>query len=148
MLDLLAIKTIDALDRRNFSLTRSYFTADAVVSGGLLPDCTPISAALKVMNALFAAIPNFWFEIQDIAVWRNEVTVEFDWGGRHERPLKLGMLGLPIIQPTNKTIRVNQVAVFTGYHDKLCAVQMTSRTAHNLPALFAQLNTSAYANVG
>jgi len=148
MVDLLAIKVMDALDRRNFALTRSYFTADAVASGGLLPDCTPIPAALKVMNALFTAIPNFWFEIQDIAVRRNEVTVEFDWGGRHERPLKLGMLGLPVIQPTGSSIRVNEVAVFTGFQDKVCAVHVNARAAHGLPTLLTHLNAPAYANVG
>jgi hypothetical protein len=149
MYDILAIKAIDALDRRNFPLTSSYFTADAVASGGLLPACTPLPAALKVMHALFAAIPNFWFELQDIRVRRSEVTVEFDWGGRHDRPLKLGMLGLPTIAPTGNSIRMNETCVFTCYQNKLCDVQIITRT-NPLSALLPpiNINTYAYANVG
>ena len=145
MYDTLTIKAMDALDRHNFSLTRAYFSVDAVASGGLLPDCTPISAALKVMNALFNAIPDFSFEIDDIAERSGEVMVEFNWGGRHERPLKLTWLGLPIIQPMGKRVRVNEVATFTGYHGKLCAVRVASRADHGLPALLTQLGAPAYA---
>jgi len=54
--------------------TKAHLTADAVVSGGVLPQPLPAMEALKIVSGLKTAMPDFKIEVQQVTVNGKKVT--------------------------------------------------------------------------
>ena len=118
-------------------------TADAVVSGGVLPHPTPLMEAMGVVGALATAMPDFKFDIERVTVNGNEATVEVKWGGTHSGPLDLPLPGMPTIPPTGKKALVGDAFVVTVQGDKVSHLQVESPADGGIPGALAQLGVKA-----
>jgi len=114
-------------------------TADAVVSGGVLPQAIPAMEALKIMSGLTDAIPDLKFDIQQVTVNGNQATVKAQWGGTQSGPLSLPMPGMPTIPPTGKKVSVKDTYVITVQGDKVSHMHVESPADGGIPAALAQL---------
>jgi predicted ester cyclase len=114
-------------------------TADAVASGGVLPQAIPAMEALKIMSGLTDAIPDLKFDIQQVTVNGNQATVKAQWGGTQTGPLSLPMPGMPTIPPTGKKVSVKDTYVITVQGDKVSHIHVESPADGGIPAALAQL---------
>ena len=114
-------------------------TADAMASGGVLPQPIPIAEAMKVMDGLMTAFPDLKFEVQQVTVNGNQATVNAMWSGRNSGPLSLPMPGMPAIPATGKTVSVKDTYIVTVQGDKVSHMQMDSPADGGLPAALAQM---------
>ena len=114
-------------------------TADAMASGGVLPQPIPIAEAMKVMDGLMTAFPDLKFEVQQVTVNGNQATVNTMWSGRNSGPLSLPMPGMPAIPATGKTVSVKDTYIVTVQGDKVSHMQMDSPADGGLPAALAQM---------
>ena len=114
-------------------------TADAVASGGVLPQAIPAMEALKIMSGLTDAIPDLKFDIQQVTVNGNQATVKAQWGGTQTGPLSLPMPGMPTIAPTGKKVSVKDTYVITVQGDKVSHMHVESPADGGIPAALAQL---------
>jgi len=114
-------------------------TADAMASGGVLPQPIPIAEAMKVMDGLMTAFPDLKFEVQQVKVNGNQATVNAMWSGRNSGPLSLPMPGMPAIPATGKTVSVKDTYIVTVQGDKVSHMQMDSPADGGLPAALAQM---------
>ena len=114
-------------------------TADAVASGGVLPQAIPAMEAVKMMSALTTAIPDLKFNIQQVTVNGNQATVKAQWGGTQSGPLSLPMPGMPTIPPTGKKVSVKDTYVITVQGDKVSHMHVESPADGGIPAALAQL---------
>ncbi len=112
-------------------------TADAVASGGALPQPMPLIEALSVSKALKVAFPDFHIDFQHVTVNRNQVTVQVMWGGTQTGPFALP--GGPTIPPTGKKVSVKDAYVVTLRGDKVSHFEITSPADGGIPAALAQL---------
>src|SRR5512138_1764014 len=105
---------------------RAYLTADAMVSGGILPQ--PISGfeALNILSAFTTAIPDIKFDIEGVTVIGDEATVQLQWGGTHATPLSLPMPGPPTVPPTGNKVCVNDTYVLKVQGDKVSYMRLES----------------------
>jgi predicted ester cyclase len=114
-------------------------TADAVASGGALPQAIPAMEALKIMSGLTTAIPDFKYDIQQVTVNGNQATVKVLWSGTQSGPLSLPMPGMPTIPPTGKKVLVKDTYVITVQGDIVSHIHIESPTDGGIPAALAQL---------
>jgi len=119
--------------------TKEHITADAVVSGGVLPQPQPIMAALKIMSGLTAAMPDLKFAIQQVTVSGNQATVKAQWGGTQSAPLSLPIPGMSSIPATGKKVSVKDTYVLTVQGDKVSHMIVESPVDGGIPAALAQL---------
>ena len=114
-------------------------TADAVASGGVLPQAIPAMEALKIMSGLTNAIPDLKFDIQQVTVNGNQATVNVLWSGTQSGPLSLPIPGMPTIPPTGKKVSVKDTYVLTVQGDKVSHIHVESPADGGIPAALAQL---------
>ena len=114
-------------------------TADAMASGGVLPQPIPIAEAMKVMDGLMTAFPDLKFEVQQVTVNGNQATVNAMWSGSNSGPLSLPMPGMPAIPATGKTVSVKDTYIVTVQGDKVSHMQIDSPADGGLPAALAQM---------
>lgn len=114
-------------------------TADAMASGGVLPQPIPAMEALKVTAGLTTAFPDIKFDIQRVTVNGNRATVEVVWSGTNTGPLSLPMPGMPTIPATGKKVSVKDTYIVTIQGDKVSHFQIESPTDGGIPAAIAQL---------
>ncbi len=119
--------------------TKAQITADAVVSGGVLPQPMPALEALNIIGGLKAAFPDLKFEVQQVTVNGNQATVKAQWGGTNTGSLSLPMPGMPSIPPTGKKISVKDVYVVTVQGDKVSRMEVASPPDGGIPAALAQM---------
>ena len=119
--------------------TKGHITADAVASGGVLPQAIPMMEALKIMSGLTATIPDLKFDVQQVTVNGNQATVKALWGGTQSGPLSLPMPGMPAIPPTGKKVSVKDTYVITVQGDKVSHINVESPADGGIPAMLAQL---------
>ena len=118
---------------------KNRITADAVASGGVLPQAIPAMEALKIMGGLTIALPDFKFDIQQVAVNGDQATVKVLWSGTQSGPLSLPMPGMPAIPPTGKKVSVKDTYVITVRGDKVSHIHVDSPADGGIPAMLAQL---------
>ena len=123
----------------NAETMNTMVTADAMASGGVLPQPIPIAEAMKVMDGLMTAFPDLKFEVQQVTVNGNQATVNAMWSGRNSGPLSLPMPGMPAIPATGKTVSVKDTYIVTVQGDKVSHMQMDSPADGGLPAALAQM---------
>jgi predicted ester cyclase len=118
---------------------KTMVTADAMASGGVLPQPIPVMEAMKVMDVLTAAFPDLKFDVQQVTVNGNQATVKAEWSGTQTGALSLPMPGMPSIPPTGKKVSVKDAYIVTVQGDKVSHMQVDSPADGGIPAALAQL---------
>ena len=118
---------------------KTMVTADAMASGGVLPQPIPVMEAMKVMDVLTTAFPDLKFDIQQVTVNGNQATVKAEWSGTQTGALSLPMPGMPSIPPTGKKVSVKDAYIVTVQGDKVSHMQVDSPADGGIPAALAQL---------
>lgn len=114
-------------------------TADAMVSGGVLPQPMPIMATMNIMKGMAAAMPDLKVEVKDVMVKGNDATVNVVVSGTQTAALNLGLPGMPTVAPTGKKVSANDKFVLTVQGDKVSHMHVDSPADGGIPALLAQL---------
>ena len=114
-------------------------TADAMASGGVLPQPIPMMEALKVTAGLFTAFPDLKFDIQQVMVNGNQATVKVVWSGTNTGTLSLPIPGMPSIPASGKRVSVKDGYIITVLGDKVSHFQVDSPADGGIPAALAQL---------
>ena len=127
------------LNMSNDEKVKAMVTADAMASGGVLPQPIPVMKAMKVMAGLTTAFPDLKFDIQQVTVNGNQATVKAQWSGTQTGALSLPMPGMPSIPPTGKKVSVKDAYVITVQGDKVSHMRVESPADGGIPAALAQL---------
>lgn len=127
------------LNMSNDEKVKTMVTADAMASGGVLPQPIPVMEAMKVMAGLTTAFPDLKFDIQQVTVNGNQATVKAQWSGTQTGALSLPMPGMPSIPPTGKKVSVKDAYVITVQGDKVSHMRVESPADGGIPAALAQL---------
>jgi predicted ester cyclase len=114
-------------------------TADAMSSGGALPQPMPAVEAFKVTAGLNAAFPDLKIEVQQVLVNGNQATVKVILSGTQTGTLDLSLPGMPAIPPTGKKVSVRDAYVVTVQGDKVSHFHVDSPADGGIPAILAQL---------
>jgi len=123
----------------NDEKVKTMVTADAMASGGVLPQPIPVMEAMKVMAGLTTAFPDLKFDIQQVTVNGNQATVKAQWSGTQTGALSLPMPGMPSIPPTGRKVSVKDAYVITVQGDKVSHMRVESPADGGIPAALAQL---------
>ena len=123
----------------NAEKMKSMVTANAMASGGVLPQPIPVMEAMKVMAGLTTAFPDVKFDIQQVTVNGNQATVKAHWSGTNTGPLSLPMPGMQTIPPTGKKVSVKDAYVITVEGDKVSHMKVDSPADGGIPAMLVQL---------
>jgi predicted ester cyclase len=126
------------LNMNNEEKVKTMLTADAMASGGVLPQPIPVKEAMKVMTGLTTAFPDLKFDIQQVTVNGNQATVKAQWSGTQTGALSL-MPGMPSIPPTGKKVSVKDAYVITVQGDKVSHMRVDSPADGGIPGALAQL---------
>jgi len=118
---------------------KTMVTADAMASGGVLPQPIPVMEAMKVMAGLTTAFPDLKFEVQQVTVNGNQATVKAMWSGTNTGSLSLPMPGMPTLPPTGKKVSVKDTYIVTVQGDKVSHMQVESPADGGIPAALVQL---------
>jgi predicted ester cyclase len=118
---------------------KTMLTADAMASGGVLPQPIPVMEAMKVMDGLTTAFPDLKFEVQQVTVNGDKATVKAMWSGTNTGPLSMPMPGMPTIPPTGKKVSVKDSYIVTVKGDKVTHMQVDSPADGGIPAALSQL---------
>ena len=120
--------------------TKAHLTADAMVSGGVLPQPMPAMEAFGLVGALSAAFPDIKFDVEQVTVNGNEATVNVQVSGTNTGPLSIPLPGMPgNIPPTGKKVAAKDVFVVTVQGDKVSQMRVDSPMGGGLPALLGQM---------
>ena len=123
----------------NSEKLKAMVTADAMASGGVLPQPVPMMEAMKVMSGLTTAFPDLKFNVQQVTVNGNQATVKAEWSGTNTGPLSLPMPGVPTIPATGKKVSVKDTYILTVQGNKVSHMQVESPTDGGIPGAIAQL---------
>lgn len=127
------------LNMNNAEKMKGMVTADAMASGGVLPQPIPVMEAMKVMAGLSAAFPDLKFEVQQVAVNGNQATVKAQWTGTNTGPLSLPMPGMQPIPATGKKVSVKDTYVVTVQGEKVSHMKVESPADGGIPGALAQM---------
>lgn len=116
---------------------KAMVTADAMASGGVLPQPIPVMEAMKIVAGLTAAFPDFKIDIQQVTVNGDQARVTAQWGGTQSGTWSLP--GMPAIPPTGKKVSVKDAYVVTVQGDKVSHMTVESPADGGIPAAVAQL---------
>jgi predicted ester cyclase len=119
---------------------KSMVTADAMASGGVLPQPIPVMEAMKVMAGLTTAFPDLKFDVQQVQVNGNQATVHAHWSGKNTGPLN--MPGMPMIPVTGKQVSVKDTYILTVDGDKVSHMQVDSPPGGGIPGALAQMGVN------
>jgi predicted ester cyclase len=122
--------------------TKGLATANATVSGGVLPQPLPIMEAIKIMAGLTAAMPDLRFSIQQVTVNGTQATVKAQWGGTQSAPLSLPIPGMPTIPATGKKVSVKDTYIITVQGEKVSHMTVESPKDGGIPAALEQLGVT------
>ena len=114
-------------------------TADAIASGGVMPQPIPAKDALNMMTGFNKAFPDLKFDIESVTVNGNQATVKAKWGGTQTGTFDMGIPGMPAIPPTGKKVSVKDSYVVTVQGDKVSHMQVESPADGGMPAALAQM---------
>jgi hypothetical protein len=123
----------------NVDKVKSMLTADAMASGGVLPQPIPAMEALKVTAGLTTAFPDIKFDIQRVSVDGDRATVDVIWRGTNTGSLNLPIPGMSTIPATGKKVSVKDSYILTVKGDKVSHFQIKSPADGGIPAAIEQL---------
>jgi len=121
----------------NAEKLKTRISADAVASGGVLPQPIPMLEALNIMSGLMAGMPDMKYDIQQVTVNGNQATVNVKWGGTQTGPLSLP--GMPTVPATGKKVSVKDTYIITVQGDKISHFNVDSPADGGIPGALAQL---------
>jgi predicted ester cyclase len=127
------------MNMANVEKVKTMVTADAMASGGALPQPIPLMESLKVTAGLFTAFPDLKFEFQNVTVNGNQARVNVVWSGTNSGPLNLPIPGMPNLPPTGKKVSVKDGYIITVQGDKVSHFEVMSPADGGIPAALAQL---------
>ncbi len=127
------------INMSNEEKVKTMVTADAMASGGVLPQPIPVMEAMKMMAGLTTAFPDLKFDIQQVTVNGNQATVKVLWSGTQTGALSLPTPGMASIPPTGKKVSVKDAYVITVKGDKISHMHVESPADGGIPAAIAQL---------
>jgi SnoaL-like polyketide cyclase len=128
-------------DMTDVEKTKAHLTANAMASGGVLPQPMPAMEAFSLIGGLMTGFPDLKFEVEDVSVNGNQATVKALVSGTNTGTLSLPMPGMPTnMPPTGKKVSAKDTFVITVEGDKVSHLQVDSPEGGGLPALLAQLN--------
>ena len=120
--------------------TKAFLTADAMASGGVLPQPLPAMEAFKLIGGLNAAFPDLKFVVQQVTVNGNQATVKAQVSGTNTGALSLAMPGMPTSIPASgKKVSVKDAYVVTVRGDKVSHLKVESPADGGIPAILAQI---------
>jgi hypothetical protein len=114
-------------------------TADAMASGGVLPQAIPMMEALKVVAGLKTAFPDLKFNIQQVTVNGDVATVKVIWTGTNTGALSLPMPGMAPIPATGKKVSVKDAYIVTVKGDKVSHFTVDSPSDGGIPGALMQM---------
>jgi predicted ester cyclase len=117
---------------------KGLITADAMASGGALPQALPLSEAVKNAVPFATAFPDFKVDFDSVLVNGNEATVNLHMSGTQTGPFKVGW-GMPDVAATGKKVWVKDAMVVTVQGDKVSKVRIDSPADGGLPGILKQL---------
>ena len=117
----------------------SYLTPDAMAAGGVLPQPIPAKEAISLMSALNTAFPDLKFDIQNVTVKGNQVTVQAVWSGTNNGNLNMPLPGMPSIPATGKNVSVKDTYIVTVQGDKISRIEVASPPDGGIPAALDQI---------
>ena len=123
----------------NIEKVKSMVTADAMASGGVLPQAIPLIEAIKVSSSLALAFPDIKFDVQKVTVKGNDATVDAIWSGTQSGTFNLPIPGMAPIPPTGKKVSVKDSYVITVRGDKVSHINVVSPADGGIPAALAQI---------
>ena len=127
-------------DMTDVEKTKALLTANAMASGGVLPQPMPAMEAFSIIGGLVTAFPDLKFEVEDVSVNGNQATVKALVSGTNTGPLSLPMPGMPTnMPPTGKKASAKDTFIVTVEGDKVSHLEVASPEGGGLPALLAQL---------
>jgi hypothetical protein len=127
-------------DMTDVEKTKAHLTANAMASGGVLPQAMPAMEAFGLVGALKSGFPDLKFEVEDVSVNGNQATVKTLVSGTNSGTLNLPMPGMPSnMPPTGKKVSAKDTFIVTVEGDKVSHLQVDSPPEGGLPALLAQL---------
>jgi predicted ester cyclase len=118
---------------------RGMLTADAMASGGVLPQAMPAKDAFNVTAGLISAFPDIKFDVQQVMVNGNRATVKANISGTQTGTLSLPIPGFQAVPPTGKKVRARDAYIVTVQGDKVSHFQVDSPADGGIPAMLAQL---------
>src|SRR5574342_1274882 len=127
-------------DMMDVEKTKAHLTADAMVSGGVLPQPMPAMEAFGLIGAMQAAFPDLKFEVEQVKVNGNQATVNLQLSGTNTGSLSMPLPGMPgSIPPTGKKVSAKDVFVVTVQGDKVSHMRVESPAGGGLPGVLAQM---------
>jgi predicted ester cyclase len=118
---------------------KAMVTADAMASGGVLPQSLPLMEAMQVMAGLIKAFPDLKIDVQQVSVNANHATVKVIWGGTNSGPLNLSIPGMATIPATGKKVSVKDSYIVTVQGDKVSHLEVDSPADGGIPAALMML---------
>ena len=127
-------------DMTDVEKTKAHLTANAMASGGVLPQPMPAMEAFNIIGGLKTAFPDLKFEVENVTVNGNEATVNTKVSGTNTGTLSLPMPGMPTnMPPTGKKASAKDTFIVTVQGDKVSHLQVDSPPDGGLPVLLAQI---------
>jgi len=123
----------------NLEKLKTMLTADAMASGGVLPQPIPATEALKVTGGLTTAFPDIKFDIEQVTVNGDVATVKVTWSGTNAGAFSLPIPGMAPIPATGKKVSVKDVYVVTVKGDKVSHFSVESPAGGGIPGALAQM---------
>ena len=123
----------------NLEKLKTMLTADAMASGGVLPQPIPAMEALKVTGGLTTAFPDLKFDVQQVTVNGDQATVNVQWSGTNTGELSLPIPGMQPVPPTGKKVSVKDTYIITVQGDKVSHFTVKSPADGGIPAALAQM---------
>ncbi len=114
-------------------------TADAMASGGVLPQAVPVKDAFNVTAGMISAFPDIKFEVQQVTVDGNQARVKVNISGTQSGTLSLPIPGFQAVPPTGKKAWASDAYIVTVKGDKVSHFQVDSPADGGIPAMLAQL---------
>ena len=114
-------------------------TADAMASGGVLPQPIPMKETVTILSGLKTAMPDLKFDVQQVTVNGEKATVKAMWSGTNTGPLSLPMPGMPTIPPSGKKVSVMDTYIVTVKGDKVSHMQVDSPADGGIPGALMQM---------
>ena len=114
-------------------------TADAMASGGVLPQPIPMKETVTILGGLKTAMPDLKFDVQQVTVNGDKATVKAMWSGTNTGPLSLPMPGMPTIPPSGKKVSVKDTYIVTVKGDKVSHMQVDSPADGGIPGALMQM---------
>jgi predicted ester cyclase len=120
--------------------TKAYLTANAMVSGGVLPQPMPAMETLNLISAMTAAFPDLKFDVQKVTVNGNQATVNVELSGTNSGTLSMPLPGMPgMIPATGKKVSVPDTLIVTVDGDKVSHLNIDSPAGGGLAGVLAQM---------